>query len=91
MCSVITPLHVLGDHADACAGRIDAAANDLPSLTLGLAEFPHRPRHDLFPVGERIRPILLAAEITKHAPARLTRVVAVTLDQVIASRIAGSA
>ncbi len=40
---------------------------------------------------ERVGAVLLTAQITEGAPAGLSLLVAVTLDQIIASRIAGSA
>jgi len=50
---------------------------------------------DLFPVrqrlGERVGAVLLAAQITERAPPCFPLIVAVALDQVIASRVAGSA
>src|SRR5271157_6209558 len=42
--SMSQDLHVLRDHADARRGCLDAAANHLPALTAGSAEFPLGPR-----------------------------------------------
>ena len=51
--------------------------------------------HHLFPVcprlGERVGVVLLAAQITERAPLCFPLIIAITLDQVIASRVAGSA
>ena len=41
--------------------------------------------------GERVGAVLLAAQITERAPLCFSLIIAITLDQVIASRVAGSA
>jgi hypothetical protein len=88
-------LDVLLDDAYACCRRFNAAANHLTGLASGFSEFLLRNRLRLLPVreclGERVRAILLAAEIAERTPPRLSLIVAVALDQIITPRVAGSA
>ena len=86
---------MLCDHADACLRWPRCGGESLAGVRPWLCGVPSSPAHRLFPMrerlGERVRAVLLAAEITERAPLCFSLIVAVALDQVIASRVAGSA
>src|SRR5579885_1250637 len=104
LCLLLTPaalgfgasqhLHMLGNDADACPRRLDAAAKHLPAFTPGPAQLLRRLLDYLLPMcqclGERVRAVLLAAEIAEGAAACFSLLVAVALDQVVAARVAGT-
>jgi hypothetical protein len=87
-------LHVLSNHAEASLDRLDAAAKHPPAFVPSYAEFLSGLVTNLFPVrqrlGQRLRAVLLTAEITKRSPTCLSLLVAVALDQIIAAGVAGS-
>jgi hypothetical protein len=87
-------LQMLRNDSKTCLGCSQAPANNLPFIALGFTLLPLSLGSHLVPMclslGERVSAVPLAAQITERASPSLSLVVAVALDQVIASRIAGS-